>query len=156
MGTNTTFKQKAIDLAERVVATFLSYLFANLVVNVQGPPTNWVRALDVAGFATATCVLTTIVFVWLGGLHLRNPWVDMLVRAVLTYLQGIVGWAATAGVTDFVGMNWKVANAVAFAAVIPILAKSLAGKAMATTAGASIVVTKPVAPKGSFVNKGAA
>lgn len=135
--------QKLTDLLERVGATFAFVFLSTVLIVDRGHSISWLHALDVAAFAALICLLTTVVVVWLVGLHLVNPFADLFVRAVLTFVQALLASMAAAGSAGFLTFNWNTALEAAITAAGLLALKGFAGMANADTAGASVAVRRP-------------
>lgn len=141
---------KGRDMAERLIATFMFVGFSQVVVQLtagSAKSISWAVIADVAGFATALSLVTTLLL-QAGKLALADPLADLALRAVLTFVQTVAGYAAAAGLVGFISFDWDTAASAAFLAVIPTVLKALSGIANPGTLAASVAVPKGAAAAG--------
>lgn len=131
------------DALERAISTFAEtlavMLFSTKAPVISDPP--WKAAVLAALIAAGISILTTLASAPFP--EITNKWLDLLVRAVKTFVQAFV---AALLVTDYVTVNWQGAAAVAFpVAMLSLLKGLIAINVPGTVPGAGLVPdTQPV------------
>lgn len=130
-----------VDLAERVFSTFL-ITFLPFVLTAPPGGVNYGRALGIALLAAAVSFFTTLVL-WMTGskLHL-NPYFDLVYRAVITFVQSLLGYLVAAGVVSAFDFQWNRAVQLSAIAAGASLLKALIGLNNPKTLGASPILAR--------------
>lgn len=131
----------ALDVVERVLSTFAQAFLAAIIVTSPGQRVSWTDAAAIAAFAAAASLLTSGVTA-LTTLKVSNPYLDLLERALVTFLQTLVGLVAAAGTISALSFDWTTAVKLSLIAAGAALLKGLAGLANKDTLGASVFVPK--------------
>lgn len=144
--TLTKSEQFLVDLAERVISTFLQAFLAALLTTsaVTDASTNpnvhvsWLDAAMIGLLAAVVSALTTLL-VWLTDVKaIENPYVDLVYRVVVTFVQTLLGYLVAAGTMSALDFNWNAALLAAAVAAGAALLKALIGL-NAASRGVSVI-----------------
>lgn len=130
-----------VDLAERVGTTFL-FAFLPFVVEAAPGHVNYGRAAAVALLAAAGSFFTTLLL-WMTDSKLHfNPYLDLAYRAVITFVQVLLGYVVAAGAISAFDFQWNRAVQLALVAAASSLFKALIGLNNPKTLGASTILDR--------------
>jgi hypothetical protein len=136
-----------VDVAERVISTFLQAFLAALLATSPGGTkshVDWLNAALIGLFAALVSLATWLLtFVQSLQEQFAKPYFDLVYRTVLTFLQTFVGLLVAAGVRSALTFDWDTALRTSLIAAAGALLKGLSGIHVRGTIGASTFVKVP-------------
>lgn len=143
----STQSLRIVDIAERVVSTFLQAFIAALLSTSAGgieARVDWLNALLIGLFAALVALVTSLL-VLLRSVRKKfstYPLLDLAYRAVLTFVQTFSGLLLAAGAASALTFDYDTALKTSVIAAGTALLKGLVGINAEDTAGASTLVQR--------------
>ena len=139
--TPPTPPSKLVDIAERVVSTFLQAFMAALLATSSGgvnSHVDWLNAFMIGLFAALVSVVTSLLTA-LQSLqkYFVKPYVDLVYRTVITFGQTLLGLLVAAGAVSALTFDWDTALKASLIAAGTALVKGLIGVNSKATVGAA-------------------